>query len=159
MWYLWGHHKVKGMFCCASNYCAHSGNINQINTNERKRGRTAFFMFHEWPFCILLREESHRKISKQSSVHHFKAKIISHSEVTFFFLLTFPPILVFCSLKDSYLKRQGLFNHKHNSNETPWHLFSTLFVYVVKGGRGGGDELTSIVKVAKQKVRGNKKRY
>lgn len=143
------------MFCWASNYCANSGNIrkyNQINTDvffglmrdrkinhlpvelkgkalceERREEELPFFIFLEWPFCILLREESHRKISNHSSLHHFKAKIISHSEVTFFFLLRFPPILVFCSVKDSYLKRQGLFNHKHNSNREQRNPMALIF--------------------------------
>lgn len=95
--------------------------------DERREEELPFLIFHERPFCILLREESHSKISKQSSLHRFKAKIISHSEVTFFFLLTFPPTLVFCSLKDSYLKRQGLFNRKHNSNREQQNPMALIF--------------------------------
>lgn len=109
-------------------YLRHKLRGKAIFEETREEGLPFFDLFHERIFfSMLLREEIHRKISKQLRLDHFKAKMISHSQVTFFFLLTFPPILVFCSLKDSYLKRQGLFNHKDNSDgeqQNPMALIS-----------------------------------
>lgn len=166
MWCLWGHHNEKGTFCCASNYCAHSCYIKKkINTKIffelmrtghqplylrcRLRGKTIFeetreeglpFLCFMKDFFVFCWEESHRKINK----HQFKAKMISHTQVTFFFLLTFLLILVFCSSKDSYRKRQGLFNCKHNSERgtTKPHGTSfppSLFMLLGQVGGWGGD--------------------
>lgn len=92
-------------------YLRHELRGKAIFEETREEG-LSFFKSVSLKNFLYFVERKKPQVSSCVYVKAFKAKMIFHNQVTFFFLLTFPPILAFCSLKDSYLKRQGLFNHK-----------------------------------------------